>query len=42
MKHPRLHALALACLLASPGLAFADGVAPPKGISAGPCVEGIC
>ena len=42
MKHPRLHGLALACLLALPAAAFADGVAPPKGISAGPCVEGIC
>ena len=42
MKHPRLHALALACLLALPGLACADGVAPPKGVAAGACVEGIC
>ena len=41
MKHPRLHALALACLLALPGGALAK--APlPKGASAGPCVEGIC
>jgi len=42
MKHPRLHALALACLFALPASAFADGVAPPKGVSAGACVEGIC
>lgn len=42
MKHPRLHALAFACLLALPGLACADGVAPPKGVAAGACVEGIC
>ncbi len=42
MKHPRLHGLALACLLALPGQVLADGVAPPKGISAGACVEGIC
>lgn len=42
MKHPRLHALALACLLVLPASAFADGVAVPKGASAGACVEGIC
>lgn len=42
MKHPRLHSLALACLLALPAAAFADGVTPPKGITAGACVEGIC
>ena len=42
MKHPRLHGLALACLFALPASAFADGVAPPTGISAGACVEGIC
>lgn len=37
--------LALACALAlSAPLAVsaADGVAPPKGMTAGPCVEGIC
>nr|MBP6438342.1 insulinase family protein [Thermomonas sp.] len=42
MTHHRLHALALACLLAMPASAFAAGVAPPTGISAGACVEGIC
>ena len=42
MKHPRLHGLALACLLALPASAFADGITPPKGVSAGACVEGIC
>jgi len=42
MKHPRTHALVLACLLALPCTASAAGVAPPKGISAGACVEGIC
>ena len=42
MTHHRLHALALACLLAMPASAFAAGVAPPTGISAGVCVEGIC
>lgn len=38
--------LALACALAlvapSFPLAAADGVAPPRGVNAGPCVEGIC
>jgi zinc protease len=36
--------LALACSLAlSAPLALAgDGVSPPKGVTAGPCVEGIC
>jgi zinc protease len=38
--------LALACALAlvAPGfpLAAADGVASPRGVNAGPCVEGIC
>ena len=42
MKHPRLHSLALACLLALPAVAFADGITPPKGITAAACVEGIC
>ena len=42
MKHPRLHAIALACLLAMPVSALAAGLVPPKGISAGACVEGIC
>ena len=42
MKHPRLHSLALACLLALPTVAFADGIVPPKGVTAGSCVEGIC
>ncbi|MFT4180131.1 MAG: pitrilysin family protein [Thermomonas sp.] len=42
MKHPRLHALALACLIALPGAAFADNIALPKGTSAVACVEGIC
>ena len=42
MKQHRLHALALASLLALPGAALADGVAPPKGVTAGACVEGIC
>jgi zinc protease len=39
--------LTLACALAFASLAFpptsaADGVAPPRGVAAGPCVEGIC
>ncbi len=36
--------LALACALAlAPSLAVAaDGATPPKGVAAGPCVEGIC
>lgn len=38
--------LALACALAlvAPAvpLAAADGIAPPRGVNAGPCVEGIC
>lgn len=43
----RFSSLALACLLAlstAPALPVfaADGVAPPKGVTAGPCVEGIC
>ncbi|WP_231120341.1 M16 family metallopeptidase [Cognatilysobacter tabacisoli] len=40
----RTGALALACALAlaSPAAIAADGVAPPKGVAAGPCVEGIC
>jgi zinc protease len=42
MKHPRLHGLALACLFALPTAALADGFAPPRGVSAGACVEGIC
>jgi zinc protease len=43
---PRLRSfkpLALACaLVLSAPLAAADGVTPPKGVAAGPCVEGIC
>ena len=44
---PRALALACALALVSPGAfaaaAFAaDAVAPPKGVAAGPCVEGIC
>ncbi len=43
MTHPRLHGLALACLLGLSGLATAaDGIALPKGVSPGACVEGIC
>jgi zinc protease len=42
MKLPRLHGVALACLLLLPASALAAGVAPPTGISAGACVEGIC
>ena len=42
MKHPRLHALALACLLALPATAFASDIALPKGTTATTCVEGIC
>lgn len=36
--------LALACALvvSAPGALAADGIAPPAGIAAGPCVEGIC
>ena len=39
---PRLHLLALACLLALPMASQADGIALPKGTTAGACVEGIC
>ncbi|RZA18420.1 MAG: insulinase family protein, partial [Lysobacteraceae bacterium] len=42
MEYPRLRSLALACLIGLSGLAAADGVVPPKGITAGACVEGIC
>ncbi|MES2858309.1 MAG: pitrilysin family protein [Pseudomonadota bacterium] len=43
MSHPRLRSLALACLLGLSGLAgAADGIALPKGMSPGACVEGIC
>ena len=50
MAVPRMHStrfrqLALACALALSGLsglATADGITPPKGVSAGACVEGIC
>ncbi|MDQ3206890.1 MAG: insulinase family protein, partial [Pseudomonadota bacterium] len=43
-RTPMLGALALACALAlSGGSAMAaEGVAPPRGMEAGPCVEGIC
>jgi zinc protease len=45
LRHPAL-AGAIACALAFGGLpavAFAaDGIAPPKGVAAGPCVEGLC
>lgn len=39
-----LRTLALACALAlaAPVLSAADGVPPPKGVTAGPCVEGLC
>lgn len=40
MTRLRFAPLALALLFATP--AFADAVAPPKGITAGACVEGIC
>ena len=43
MKHPRLHTLALACLLALPASTVAaEAIALPKGARAGACVEGIC
>lgn len=44
LRLPITRALVLACTLAlSTGSALAaDGVVPPDGISAGPCVEGIC
>lgn len=35
-------ALACALVLAAPLAAAGDGVALPKGVTAGPCVEGIC
>lgn len=39
-----LRILALACALALPAVAprAADAVPPPKGVVAGPCVEGVC
>ncbi|MGN6153363.1 MAG: M16 family metallopeptidase [Lysobacteraceae bacterium] len=39
-----LRALSLACALALalPAAFAADGVPPPKGVTAGPCVEGLC
>lgn len=42
MTTPRLHALAVAVLLACTGSALAAPIALPKGTSAGACVEGIC
>ncbi len=45
MHSTRFRQLALACALALSGLsglAAAVGIAPPKGVSAGACVEGIC
>ncbi|MFT4178504.1 MAG: pitrilysin family protein [Thermomonas sp.] len=42
MKSLRLHVIALACLIALPGAAFAGNITLPKGTSAGACVEGIC
>lgn len=43
MKLIRLHALALACLMALPATALADAaIKLPKGVSANTCIEGIC
>jgi zinc protease len=45
LRHPIL-AAAIACALVFggvPAVSFAaDGIAPPKGVAAGPCVEGVC
>ncbi|UHQ23632.1 insulinase family protein [Lysobacter sp. 5GHs7-4] len=39
---PTFSALALALALALPAQAAESAFAPPKGVAAGPCVEGIC
>ena len=39
---PRALALACALALSTPAAFAADAAAPPKGMAAGPCVEGIC
>ncbi len=39
---PRILALACAFALFAPAAFAADGVPAPKGVAAGPCVEGIC
>lgn len=39
---PRTLALACALALSAPAAFAADAVIPPKGMTAGPCVEGIC
>jgi zinc protease len=41
-RHVRPLALACALALVAPLALAGDGLAPPKGVAAGPCVEGIC
>ncbi|MFD0725051.1 M16 family metallopeptidase [Lysobacter brunescens] len=41
-RYVRPLALACALALAAPLALAGDGIAPPKGVAAGPCVEGIC
>jgi zinc protease len=41
-RYVRPIALACALALAAPLALAGDGVTPPKGVAAGPCVEGIC